>query len=136
MTHTTELICLLPLDHVAHVTYRNHRGETAVRKIAPLAIHYGSTEYHPEPQHLLAVIDLDKRNVRMFALRNVLKWHGEGLDPLVVRLIEEHSRRIAAEAEVKRLQALTQTLSREYHTDTPSQGTVRFALVPEGDATS
>ena len=141
MTHTTELLCKLPEGRLTHVTYRNHRGETAIRLISPTGIHHGSTEHHPEPQYLLHVFDLDRRETRLFALRDILVWHGAtrsdalpcmaGLDPLVVRLIEEHGKRIAAESEVRRLQALIQVLSREHHTDSASAGTVRFVPVPE-----
>lgn len=125
MTHTTELVCLLPAGRLTYVTYRNHRGETALRMIAPLGIYHGSTEHHPEPQYLLQVLDLDRRDHRMFSLRGIVSWQCEwpslcepcmaGLDPLVVRLIDEHGKRIAAEAEVVRLQALANSLAARCH---------------------
>ena len=116
--HTTELLCQLPEGRLTHITYRNHRGITTLRAISPLAIHHGSTEHHPEPQYLLLALDLDKRSDRLFALRDILCWHGAtraeylpckaGLDPLVVRLIEEHGKRIAAEAEAARWKAMVE----------------------------
>ena len=37
------------------ICYTNYRGETAIREITPKTIHFGSTEWHPEPQWLLTI---------------------------------------------------------------------------------
>lgn len=50
------------------VRYTNWRGETAERKIQPLYLWFGSTEWHPEPQWLITARDLDKGVERDFAL--------------------------------------------------------------------
>lgn len=52
-------------------TYRNYRGEIALRRVQPLAIRFGSTEWHPEPQWLLRAFDLDKGEEREFAMRDI-----------------------------------------------------------------
>lgn len=51
-------------------TYTNYRGETAVRRIIPKSVRYGSTEWHPEPQWLLLAWDDDKQADREFALKD------------------------------------------------------------------
>lgn len=50
------------------VTYRNYRGEVALRKITPQRLWYGATEWHPKPQWLLQAFDHDKAASRDFAL--------------------------------------------------------------------
>ena len=56
------------------VEYKNWKGETGIRSIIPLNIFYGNTEYHKEEQWLMKVWDLDKKDYRTYALRDVLKW--------------------------------------------------------------
>lgn len=56
------------------VRYKNYRGDVGDRKIIPLGIEYGSTEYHPEKQWLLEVWDLDKRDYRTYALKDIEQW--------------------------------------------------------------
>ena len=51
------------LENIAiKVSYKNHRGETGTRRIIPLSIFFGLTNYHPEEQWLLRVWDLDKND--------------------------------------------------------------------------
>jgi len=50
------------------VDYTNWRGEPALRRIIPEKIWFGATKFHPEPQWLLRAVDVDKREVRDFAL--------------------------------------------------------------------
>lgn len=52
--------------------YRNHRGEVAERHVIPISPHWGSTEWHPEPQWLLQAYDLDKAAIRDFAMDDIL----------------------------------------------------------------
>jgi predicted DNA-binding transcriptional regulator YafY len=56
------------------IYYRNHRGETSWRHIAPQKIWWGETEWHKGRQWLLQAWDLDKNAMRDFALADVLKW--------------------------------------------------------------
>ncbi len=46
--------------------YRNWRGEVSTRRLEMREIHYGSTEWHPEPCLLLRALDLDKNALRDF----------------------------------------------------------------------
>jgi hypothetical protein len=63
-------------------TYRNHRGETAVRRVVPIRVWYGHTDWHPDPQWLMDAHDLDRGEVRTFALADMVAGPGE----VVVRL--------------------------------------------------
>jgi hypothetical protein len=57
-----------------HVVYTNYRGETAVRKIVPERIWFGSTEWHPKDQWLLDALDVEKQAKRSFALKDIRAW--------------------------------------------------------------
>lgn len=54
-----------------HVGYTNHRGETSRRRIRPISLWYGTTEWHSMPQWLLEAHDLDKDEHRTFALKDM-----------------------------------------------------------------
>lgn len=53
------------------VTYTNYKGETRNRVIIPINLWYGSTEYHKEPQWLYQALDVEKNQVRDFALKDL-----------------------------------------------------------------
>ena len=53
------------------VDYINWRGEYGRRRIAPIRIVFGSTEWHPEPQWLLEAFDLDKKATRLFTFADM-----------------------------------------------------------------
>lgn len=59
------------------IRYRNHRGETALRRITPKGVYYGATKWHPEPQWLLSAWDHDKQEARDFALADINPHQGE-----------------------------------------------------------
>lgn len=50
------------------MTYTNYKGETAVRRIVPISVDFGTTYWHRKPQWLLSAYDLDKEAHREFAL--------------------------------------------------------------------
>ena len=54
--------------------YTNWEGKTAVRKIQPIEIWYGKTEWHPEEQWFLKAIDVEKDVERNFALKDIIKF--------------------------------------------------------------
>ena len=60
----------------AIVIYTNWRGVTAVRRIVPRAVWYGTTPHHPEPQWFVRALDVDRDAERDFALRD---FGGRGL---------------------------------------------------------
>lgn len=55
-------------QNAIEMTYRNWRGEVAVRRILPIGLRFGVTDWHPEPGWLLEARDLDKDAIREFAL--------------------------------------------------------------------
>jgi hypothetical protein len=52
------------------MTYKNWRGEVAVRNIIPISVRYGNTEWHPEMGWLMLAFDVDKQAEREFALKD------------------------------------------------------------------
>jgi predicted DNA-binding transcriptional regulator YafY len=55
--------------------YTNWRGERSSRRARPLSLRFGASEWHPRPQALMRAFDLDKNEVREFAvdaMRNVV----------------------------------------------------------------
>jgi predicted DNA-binding transcriptional regulator YafY len=56
------------------ILYKNWKNETAERHIEPIEIWFGSTEWHKEDQWLLKALDLEKRQERDFALKDIIEW--------------------------------------------------------------
>lgn len=50
------------------MTYLNYRGEVSRRRVIPLRIWFGATEWHPEPGWLMTAHDIEKGADRDFAL--------------------------------------------------------------------
>lgn len=73
----------MPIDHAGaslsefRFPYKNHRGEHGHRRVSPIRIWFGSTEWHPEPQWLLRAFDLDKDAERDFALSQIASPAGD-----------------------------------------------------------
>lgn len=51
--------------------YVNWKGKKGHRSVEIQGIFYGSTDYHPEPQWILEAYDLDKRESRDFAMKDM-----------------------------------------------------------------
>jgi predicted DNA-binding transcriptional regulator YafY len=64
-------------QNVVIIRYTNYRGETSDRRIIPIGIRFGSSEWHAEEQWLLDAFDLDRRADRSFALKDVLQWRSD-----------------------------------------------------------
>ena len=48
--------------------YRNYKGEEGYRRVIPISLRFGKTEWHPEDQWLLLGFDTEKKVEREFAL--------------------------------------------------------------------
>lgn len=59
---------------VVEALYLNHAGVNAWRKFVPGRLWFGTTEWHPEPQHLLQVWDLERGALRDYAIENIQQW--------------------------------------------------------------
>jgi len=56
------------------ILYTNWEGETSYRNIHPIDIKFRSSRWHGEPQWLLIVKDLDKEEMREFAMKDIKGW--------------------------------------------------------------
>lgn len=61
-------------DLAIKVLYKNYKGEVAERSILPMEVLFGSNEYHTSPQWLLKVFDLEKKDYRTYALKDIQRW--------------------------------------------------------------
>lgn len=59
---------------VVTILYTNYRKETSIRKIIPLKIWFGKTEWHPQYQWLLDAYDIEKNAKRSFAVKDIKSW--------------------------------------------------------------
>jgi predicted DNA-binding transcriptional regulator YafY len=59
------------------IEYTNHRGEHATRRIRPVRIWYGSTEWHRSDQWLLEAHDYARSATRNFAMAEITSWAKE-----------------------------------------------------------
>ena len=53
------------------VNYTNWRGVRAVRRIIPVGVWFGSSRWHPEDQFFMSAWDVDKGEMRDFAIRDM-----------------------------------------------------------------
>lgn len=56
------------------IDYTNYRGIRSMRRIQPLSLAYESNEYHPTKTWLLKAVDVDKGEVRTYALDEIRTW--------------------------------------------------------------
>lgn len=61
-------------DEVINIDYINYKGERSVRRIHPIKVWFGETKYHEGPQDFLMAIDIEKRELRDFACKDIVSW--------------------------------------------------------------
>lgn len=54
--------------------YINWEGKKAVRRVMPIKLWYGKTQYHPKEQWLLRATDLEKDAERDFAVKDIVRF--------------------------------------------------------------
>jgi len=54
--------------------YKNWKGEESTRKVVPMDIWFGHTEFHPEDQWLLKGLDIHKGAERDFAIHDIIEF--------------------------------------------------------------
>lgn len=59
--------------------YRNYRGEEGYRRVRPISIRFGSSEWHKEPQWLMLADDLENDKRREFAMKDIQSVVGEAV---------------------------------------------------------
>ncbi len=62
------------MRQVVEIDYTNWRGERAKRNIVPMRMVWENNEWHPDTQWLLEALDIEKREMRTFALANIHSW--------------------------------------------------------------
>ncbi|MFJ8109021.1 hypothetical protein [Streptomyces sp. NPDC096132] len=67
-----------PHQEAVRILYVNYRGEKSWRRVHPVRIWFGATEWHPENQWLMDAVDLDKEVERSFALKDIHSWEELG----------------------------------------------------------
>jgi hypothetical protein len=60
--------------NVITIRYRNYRGEDSLRRVLPLKIWFGTSEWHPKRQWLMDAYDYNRNAYRTFALQNVIQF--------------------------------------------------------------
>lgn len=58
----------------ASIDYTNWRGIRGTRRILPVHLWFGSTEFHSKAQWMIRSIDLDRQETRDFSLATVHSW--------------------------------------------------------------
>jgi len=64
-------------NKIVIINYTNWKGVTALRKIIPIEIFFGATEWHKEEQWLLRAYDVDKNAERSFAIKDIKSWQAK-----------------------------------------------------------
>lgn len=52
-------------------TYVNYKGETSTRNAIVKEVFFGSNKWHNEPQFLIKAWDLEKDDIRVFAMKDM-----------------------------------------------------------------
>jgi len=68
---TTDCVITIGFGQRITFSYMNWRGEPSQRHVETYRVYWGVTEWHPEPGWLLAAFDLDKREHRQFAMKDM-----------------------------------------------------------------
>ncbi|MCM1507950.1 MAG: hypothetical protein NC177_12580 [Ruminococcus flavefaciens] len=62
------------MDKLVSFKYINYKGKLSIRRVRPIEIWFGSTNYHSENQWLLKAFDIDKNDYRNFAMKDIQEW--------------------------------------------------------------
>lgn len=62
---------------IVSIVYTNYKGITSIRQIIPKEILFGHNEWHAEDQWLMIAYDIQKRDERTFALKDIKAWYIE-----------------------------------------------------------
>lgn len=54
--------------------YKNWKGEYGYRTVHDPIMWYGSTQYHKEPQWMIKGYDVDKDDIRDFAVNDIVEF--------------------------------------------------------------
>jgi len=54
------------------IEYKNYKDVESTRNIVPINVFYGATGWHPAPQWFLKAWDIDKGEIRDFAMKDII----------------------------------------------------------------
>ncbi len=74
LNYISNAASLVLLAKLATVIYTNWKGETGVRRILPIRLYYGKSEFHAGCQWLLEVMDVGRGKRRTFAVNEISMW--------------------------------------------------------------
>ena len=56
------------------IDYTNWRGRRRDRRIRPVRVWFGSTDWHKEDQWLLEAVDAENGLTKLFAMKDIHEW--------------------------------------------------------------
>lgn len=62
------------------IRYTDDAGVMSRRRVVPMWVKFTSNRWYPEPQWLMEAVDLDRGEIRSFAMKNVRSWKPAGDD--------------------------------------------------------
>ena len=62
------------MEQEVTILYTNYKGQTRYRKIVPKNIEFTSTNWHKEKQWILNALDVEKQELRGFAIKDIKEW--------------------------------------------------------------
>lgn len=75
-------------ETIVEIDYTNYRGERKVRRIQPVGtIKFESTNWHHEKQWVLQALDLEKNEMRSFAMKDIHSWAPVGAASTMERAV-------------------------------------------------
>lgn len=75
---TAECSRKLASEGEREILYTNHRGEKGWRRIRPIKLWFGDTAWHAGNQWFLKATDLEKGELRSFAVKDIESWSKAG----------------------------------------------------------
>jgi len=64
-------------SQLVKIDYTNWKQERSTRTILPERIFFGQNEWHKEQQWLLEALDVEKKQMRTFAIKNIHLWSAD-----------------------------------------------------------
>lgn len=62
------------LNNPLQFEYVNWKGEKGIRTVIPQEIYYGENDFHKGNQWLLQAYDVDKQDIRHFAIKDIIRF--------------------------------------------------------------
>jgi predicted DNA-binding transcriptional regulator YafY len=69
--HITDAAQTEKVSRELEFEYCNWEGRKSIRRVRPISVRFGKSEWHPKPQWLMLALDLDKGQEREFAMNDM-----------------------------------------------------------------